>query len=101
VFLGRDYGHTRAVSEELSSLVDREVKKLIDSAYAKVMELLTENRGKLELVATVLLEKERLEADDFEKLFTNGKLDEPEAVIEAEGATEAEAVAVEEAGENV
>ncbi|MBO7502756.1 MAG: AAA family ATPase, partial [Clostridia bacterium] len=100
VFLGRDYGHTRAVSEELSSLVDREVKKLIDSAYAKVMELLTENRGKLELVATVLLEKERLEADDFEKLFTNGKLDEPEAVIEAEGATVAEAVAVEEAGEN-
>ncbi len=78
VFLGRDYGHTRAVSEELSSLVDREVKKLIDSAYDKVTELLTGSRDKLELVATKLLEKERLEADEFERLFTTGTLDAEE-----------------------
>ena len=69
VFLGRDYGHTRAVSEELSSLVDREVKKIIDSAYETVVKLLRDNRGKLELVAETLIEKERLEGEEFDALM--------------------------------
>ncbi|MBR5060392.1 MAG: ATP-dependent zinc metalloprotease FtsH [Clostridia bacterium] len=69
VFLGRDYGHTRTVSEELSSLVDREVKKIIDKAYETVTALLKDNRGKLETVAQALIEKERLEGDEFNALM--------------------------------
>ena len=69
VFLGRDYGHTRTVSEELSSLVDREVKKIIDKAYETVTALLKDNRGKLETVAEALILKERLEGDEFNALM--------------------------------
>lgn len=69
VFLGKSYGHTRSVSEELSSLVDREVKKIIDEAYAKVKEILTNNRDKLEAVTNALLEKEKLEKEEFDAIM--------------------------------
>lgn len=72
VFLGKSYGHTRNYSEEISAKIDAEVKRIIDSAYNKVKEILTENRKKLDDVATALLEKERLEADEFEEIFKNG-----------------------------
>ena len=69
VFLGKDYGHTRTASEELSALVDREVKKIIDAAYDKVKQILTENMGKLELITDILMEKEKIEGDEFEALM--------------------------------
>lgn len=72
VFLGKSYGHTRNYSEEISAKIDAEVKKIIDSAYNKVKEVLTENRQKLDDIAQALLDKERLEADEFEEIFKNG-----------------------------
>jgi len=72
VFLGKSYGHTRYYSEEISAQIDSEVKTIIDNAYNKIKELLTENRNKLEDVAKALLEKERIEADEFEDIFKNG-----------------------------
>lgn len=72
VFLGKSYGHTRNYSEEISAKIDEEVKSIIDDAYNKIKELLTENRNKLEDVARALLEKERIEADEFEEIFKNG-----------------------------
>lgn len=72
VFLGKSYGHVRNYSEEISAKIDAEVKSIIDNAYNKIKELLTENRNKLEDVARALLEKERIEADEFEDIFKNG-----------------------------
>jgi cell division protease FtsH len=72
VFLGKSYGHTRYYSEEISAQIDAEVKTIIDNAYNRIKELLTENRNKLEDVAKALLEKERIEADEFEDIFKNG-----------------------------
>jgi len=72
VFLGKSYGHIRNYSEEISAKIDAEVKAIIDNAYNKIKELLTENRQKLEDVARALLEKERIEADEFEEIFKNG-----------------------------
>jgi cell division protease FtsH len=69
VFLGKDYGHTRTASEELSATVDREVKKIIDQAYSKVKDILTEKKDKLELITQVLLEKEKIEGDEFNALM--------------------------------
>ncbi len=71
VFLGKNYGNTRTASEELSATVDREVKKIIDAAYVKVKEILTENRAKLELITEVLLEKEKIEGEEFEALMAS------------------------------
>lgn len=71
VFLGRDFTKSRNFSEELGSKIDREVKKLVDRAYAKTQSLLSENISKLHAVAKALIEKEKLDADEFEELFEN------------------------------
>jgi len=72
VFLGKSYAHIKNYSEEISAKIDAEVKSIIDNAYSKIKELLSENRNKLEDVARALLEKERIEGDEFEEIFKNG-----------------------------
>lgn len=74
VFLGRDLSRSKSFSEKMGELIDDEVKCLIDRAYKRAEELLAENIDKLHLVAEKLLELEKLEADEFEELFTTGKL---------------------------
>jgi cell division protease FtsH len=71
VFLGRDLGHGRNFSEELGSEVDREIRKMIGEAYSKAHDILNENINKLHAVAQALLEKEKLEADEFNEIFNN------------------------------
>ncbi|MHC1719458.1 MAG: ATP-dependent zinc metalloprotease FtsH [Clostridiaceae bacterium] len=69
VFMGRDFGRTKNYSEEVAYKIDEEIKTLINSAYTRAQQLLTENISKLHAVANALLEKEKLEADEFEHLF--------------------------------
>jgi cell division protease FtsH len=69
VFMGRDFGKSRNFSEEVAARIDSEIRRFIDEAYMKAERLLTENVDKLHTVAQALLEKEKLEADEFEELF--------------------------------
>lgn len=69
VFIGKDYGHTRTYSEETAAAIDREVKGIIDSAYVNVKKLLMDNIDKLNKIAKVLLEKEKIEGDEFSALM--------------------------------
>lgn len=71
VFLGRDLGTSRNFSEEIAAKIDNEVKELIDEAYTKAENLLKDNMSKLDAVAKALLEKEKLEADEFKEIFEN------------------------------
>ena len=71
VFLGRDLGKGRDFSEELGAKMDKEVKKFIDEAYEKANSLLKDNINKLHGVAQALIEKEKLDADEFEEIFAN------------------------------
>ncbi|KAJ52748.1 cell division protease FtsH [Clostridium tetanomorphum] len=71
VFLGRDFGKAKNFSEEVASKIDEEVKELIDTGYKKAQKLLSENVNKLHAVAKALLEKEKLEAEEFEEIFNN------------------------------
>ena len=70
VFIGKDYGHTRNYSEETAAAIDREVKLIIDNAYDKVKLVLKENIEKLNSISRILLEKERIEGDEFDKLMS-------------------------------
>jgi cell division protease FtsH len=69
VFLGRDLGRGRNFSEEVAFEIDKEIRKLIDNGYKQAEKLLTENILKLHAVAKALLEKEKLEADEFKEIF--------------------------------
>lgn len=71
VFLGRDFTKSRNFSEELGSKIDKEVKKLVDKAYNKTYTLLSENMSKLHVIAKALIEKEKLDSEEFEELFKN------------------------------
>ena len=69
VFIGRDFAHARAYSEEVAAEIDKEIKSTIDSAYTKIVGLLKENINRLHNVAGALIEKEKLEGGEFEDIF--------------------------------
>ena len=69
VFLGRDFGRGRNYSEEVAAAIDKEMRILIDNAYNKAEKLLKENMDTLHRIAEALLEKETLDAKQFEEIF--------------------------------
>ena len=72
VFLGRDFAQTKDYSEETAALIDEEVKRIIETAYNRAVGILTEHMDKLHVVAGVLMEKEKIEGEEFDKIFENG-----------------------------
>ena len=70
VFLGRDFTQSKNYSEETASLIDEETKKIVDTAYDRAMKILSENVEKLHKVAAVLLEKEKIDSEEFEAIFS-------------------------------
>ena len=69
VFLGRDFAQTKDYSEETANIIDEEVKKIVDRAYNRAVEILSAHTDKLHAVAGVLLEKEKIEGEEFDKIF--------------------------------
>ena len=69
IFIGKDLAHTRQYGERVASIIDEEVKKLIDEAYETARRLIAENRKILDRSTLLLLEKEKLSRDEFEALF--------------------------------
>ena len=67
VFLGRDIGRGRNFSEEVASVIDREIKKLTDDSHNKALKLLDENMNKLHAVAQALLEKESMKQTNLKR----------------------------------
>ena len=70
VFLGRDFAQTKDYSEETAGIIDEEVKRIIDKAYNRAKDILTEHVDKLHRVAGVLLEKEKIEGEEFDQIFS-------------------------------
>ena len=69
VFLGRDFANTNHLSEETSALIDEEVKKLIDAAYARCEQLLRDNMDILDRLAAFLLQHETMDNAQLEAIF--------------------------------
>jgi cell division protease FtsH len=69
VFLGRDFTKSRNYSEEVAALIDSEIRNLVETAYKKAERVLSENMNKLHKVAEALLERETLNAEEFEEVF--------------------------------
>ena len=71
VFLGRDLAQEKTYSEATAGMIDEEMKKIIDACYLKAKEILRANEDKLNAVAGVLLEKEKITGSEFEKIFAD------------------------------
>ena len=71
VFLGRDFAQQKNFSEETSGLIDEEVKRIIDTAYKRTEDILNANMEKLHKVANVLLEKEKIDGEEFEEIMNS------------------------------
>ena len=69
VFLGRDWASTPDYSDAVAFEIDQEVRRLIDEAHDVALDILTEQRGKLDELAALLLDKETLERDEVEAFF--------------------------------
>ena len=69
VFLGRDMGHQRDYSEDVASVVDEEVRRLIDSAHDEAWHVINDNRAVLDRLVLDLLEHETLNAKELAALF--------------------------------
>ena len=74
MFLGRDYGHTIDYSQETAALIDEEIHDIISDCYKRCESILTEKKDKLETVANLLLEKEKIEADEFDMIFAENDI---------------------------
>jgi cell division protease FtsH len=68
-FLGRDYGHQRDYSESVASLVDSEIRKMIEGAHQEAFDVLVANREILDQLVVELLEKETLLKEDIDRIF--------------------------------
>lgn len=76
VFIGRDLAHTRSYGENVATVIDEEVKGIIDECYAKARKIINDNRDVLDACAKLLLDKEKVTREEFEALF-----DKPEISI--------------------
>ncbi|WP_338450483.1 ATP-dependent zinc metalloprotease FtsH [Niallia oryzisoli] len=74
VFLGRDFHNEQNYSDAIAYEIDLEIQRIIKECYEKAKKILTENRDKLDIIATTLLEVETLDAEQINHLADHGTL---------------------------
>ena len=70
VFIGRDLAHTRDYGEGVATLIDQEVKRIIDEAHEKARAMVSEHENVLHECAKLLIQKEKIGREEFEALFS-------------------------------
>ena len=71
VFLGRDFAAQPDYSEQVAFEIDNEVRRMIDQAHDEALEILQEQRQKLDQMAALLIERETIDKEDIERLLTD------------------------------
>ncbi len=69
VFLGKEFGHQKNYSEEMASKIDHEIKAILENAYNISLHIIEEHREKIEKIAEILIEKEKIDGEYFTELF--------------------------------
>ena len=69
IFIGRDIGHTKNYGEQVATLIDEEVKRIVEECYEKAKKLISEHLDILHQSASLLVEREKLTREEFEALF--------------------------------
>ncbi|MEG0629161.1 MAG: cell division protein FtsH, partial [Enterococcus sp.] len=76
VFVGRDYGQTKAYSEQVAFEIDEEVRSILKQAHEKAREIIETHRDQHKLIAEKLLEFETLDAKAIKSLYETGEMPE-------------------------
>ena len=69
MFIGLELGQGRKYGENMAGMIDSEVKRIIDECYAKAKQIISENMDVLHAGAALLMEKEKINGEEFEALF--------------------------------
>lgn len=69
VFIGRDLAHSRGYGEQTASVIDNEVKHIVDSCYEQARDIINDHMEQLEACAALLIEKEKINREEFEAIF--------------------------------
>lgn len=69
IFIGRDLGHTKSYGEHTATMIDAEIKKIVDDCYQEAKKIIIEHRSVLDACSTLLLEHEKIGQEEFEALF--------------------------------
>ena len=94
VFIGRDYGQTKAYSDQVAFEIDNAVRSIMKEAYAQALQILEEHKEQLTLIAEKLLELETLDERTIKALFETGEM--PTEDVKEEYPSEVEAASFEE-----
>lgn len=70
VFIGREIGHQRSYGENIATVIDEEIRRIVDECYADAKKILMEHIDILHKCAELLIQKERIDREEFESLFT-------------------------------
>lgn len=84
LFLGKEIGHTKTYSEDLAYKIDVETKKILDNAYIKAQEILKGKEELLHKVTAVLIEREKIDGEEFAKLWNGEELPPFEKTVKEE-----------------
>ena len=95
VFIGRDWGQERNYGENVATVIDQEVKRIVTDAYQEAKRLLKENMEMLHATAKLLVEKEKVTGDEFRTLFDQKVRNEILGIANVDEETEAPAETVE------
>ena len=82
VFLGRDFNSSKDYSEETAALIDEQIKKIVDGAYAEAKRILSENRSKLDFIVEFLLKYEVMDDKQFTAAMDGASMEEVEKIGE-------------------
>jgi cell division protease FtsH len=74
MFLGRDIMAERDFSEETAAAIDDEVRNLVDQAYRRAKQVLTDNKAVLDKLADMLVERETVDAEEFQSLLDSNSV---------------------------
>ena len=85
VFLGKDFGSSRDFSEKVAADIDSEVRSIVDKAYKRAQEIITNNREKLNFTAEYLIDHEIMDEDQFKYVMENDNptVEEVEKIAES------------------
>jgi cell division protease FtsH len=76
VFIGRDLAHTRNYGEQVASIIDSEIKRIVEEAYKEALRIINLHLDVLHQIADLLLEKEKVTGDEIRKMFPIGSIKE-------------------------